>query len=267
MAEPSTPSTIRVSTEGHVVTVTLNRPEVLNAFNRQMCDEFLELWQQVAVDDDVHVVVLRSEHERAFSTGVDQRSGMAHPENIWVQTDPGMQLGPKANGVWKPFVCALHGMVAGGAFYWVNEADIVVCTPDTTFFEPHLTYGMTAAAEPIGLTHRIPLGEVLRMVLLGLDERMSAERALQIGLVTEIVERDELDGRVAELARLIAAKPPAAVQGSLRAIWESLDLGRRDALARAHAYTQLGNLVQLGNAIGKVAPDAMQAKPASWRLR
>ena len=114
-------------------------------------------------------------------------------------------------------------MAAGGAFYWLNEADIIICSDDATFFDPHVTYGMTAALEPIGLARRVPLGEALRIALLGNDERVSAQRALQIGLVTEITTRAELWPRADELARLIAAKPPAAVQGTVRAIWESLD--------------------------------------------
>src|SRR5690606_13491240 len=112
---------------------------------------------------------------------------------------------------------------AGGAFYWLNEADIIICSDDATFFDPHVSYGMTAALEPIGLARRIPLGEALRIALLGLDERMSAQRALQIGLVSEVLPRDQLWSRADEIAQIIAAKPPAAIQGTVRAIWESLD--------------------------------------------
>jgi enoyl-CoA hydratase/carnithine racemase len=89
--------------------------------------------------------------------------------------------------------------------------------------DPHVSYGMTAALEPIGLLQRIPLGEVLRMTLLGLDERMSAGQAREIGLVSEAVTREALCPRAAELAAIIAAKPPAAIQGSVKGIWESLD--------------------------------------------
>jgi enoyl-CoA hydratase/carnithine racemase len=89
--------------------------------------------------------------------------------------------------------------------YWINESDIVICSDDAQFFDPHVTYGLTAALEPIGLPRRVPLGEALRIALTGLDERVSAARALQIGLVTEIVERDLLRKRADELARAIPA--------------------------------------------------------------
>jgi enoyl-CoA hydratase/carnithine racemase len=227
--------------DDHVATITLNRPEVLNAFNQQMCEEFARLWQIIREDDAIHAVVLRAAGDRAFSTGVDVKAPLRFAANVWSQADPGDWLSPKGHRVWKPIVCAVHGMAAGGAFYWINESDIVICSPEATFFDPHVTYGLTAVLEPIGLAHRVPLGEALRIALMGLDERLSAERALAIGLVTEIVDRVDLWQRAHQIAARIAAKPPAAIQGTVRAIWESLDVGRSTALARGMAYTQLGN--------------------------
>src|ERR1700722_9375680 len=185
-------TTIEVAVEEFVMTVTLNRPQRLNAFDEVMCDEFERLWKEVAFDDDVRAVVVRAAGDRAFSTGVDVSDRIYQPPNAWSHRDPGARLGPKANLCWKPVVCAVHGMAAGGAFYWISESDIVICSEDATFFEPHVSYGMTAALEPIGLLSKIPLGDVLRMALLGLDERLSPARALQIGLVTEVLSREEL---------------------------------------------------------------------------
>jgi len=228
-------------TDDHVATITLNRPDVLNAFNQEMCAEFATLWSIIREEDAIHAVVLRAAGDRAFSTGVDIKAPLRYSTNVWSQADPGDWLSPKGNRVWKPVVCAVHGMAAGGAFYWINESDIVICSPEATFFDPHVTYGLTAVLEPIGLAYRVPLGEALRMALMGLDERVSAERALTIGLVTEIVDRAGLWERAHQIAASIAAKPPAAVQGTVRAIWESLDVGRSAALARGLAYTQIGN--------------------------
>jgi enoyl-CoA hydratase/carnithine racemase len=254
-------TTITWEVADHVGTVTLNRPEKLNAFNQEMCDEFVDLWSQVRDDDDVHVVVLRANGDTAFCTGVDVVDGIDFADNPYDAVDPGALLSPKANRCWKPVVAAVHGMAAGGAFYWLNEADIVICSDDATFFDPHVTYGMISALEPIGLARRVNLGDVLRWALLGLDERLSAERALQIGLVTEVVPRDQLWDRAHELASIIAAKPPLAVQGTVKAIWESLDLPRTVALERGLAYPMLGN----EQAMAQV--DRASAKPGQWRLR
>jgi enoyl-CoA hydratase/carnithine racemase len=253
--------TIILEVAGHVATVTLNRPARLNAFNQRMCDEFEHLWGAIRLDDDVRVVVLQANGERAFCTGVDITDGIDFASNIWSQRDPGAQLGPKYNKVWKPVVAAVHGMVAGGALYWLNESDIVICSQDATFFDPHVSYGITAALEPSGLARRVPLGEVLRMTLLGLDERMSASRAREIGLVSEIVPNDALRARAAELAAIIAAKPPAAIQGSVKAIWESLDMTRTGAQQVGMAYTQIGN------PIGRAQVDREAPPRPPWQLR
>ncbi|MFG2959067.1 enoyl-CoA hydratase/isomerase family protein [Streptomyces sp. NPDC048291] len=253
--------TVLFEVTDHVATVTLNRPEVMNGFNQRMLAEFAALWDTVRNDDDVRVVVLRGAGDRAFCTGMDVKEGIDRHPNVWSQTDPGEFLSPKQNQVWKPLVCAVHGMAAGGAFYWLNEADILICSQEATFFDPHVSYGLTAALEPIGLARRVPLGEALRIALLGLDERVSAARALQIGLVSEVLPREELWDRADGIARLIAAKPPAAVQGTVRAIWESLDSTRTQALRTGLSYTQLGNPV------GKAGIDRAAVPRGKWTLR
>ncbi|MER5184951.1 enoyl-CoA hydratase/isomerase family protein [Streptomyces sp. NPDC002896] len=253
--------TVLFEVTDHVATITLNRPEVMNGFNQEMLEEFATLWHTVKADDDVRVVVLRGAGDRAFCTGMDVKEGIDRHPNVWSQTDPGEYLSPKLNQVWKPLVCAVHGMAAGGAFYWLNEADIVICSEDATFFDPHVSYGLTAALEPIGLARRIPLGEALRIALLGLDERVSAARALQIGLVSEVLPRERLWDRADEIARVIAAKPPAAIQGTVRAIWESLDSTRTQALRTGLSYTQIGN------PIGKAEVDRSSVPRGQWTLR
>jgi enoyl-CoA hydratase/carnithine racemase len=238
--------TLIVDIKDHIATVTINRPDAMNSFNRKMMDECVHVWRYVAETHDIHCVILRAAPGRAFCTGVDVKASrtpgneIMH-DDIWTAEDPGNKLGPKSNGCWKPVICAVHGMAAGGAFYWLNEADILICSEDATFFDPHVTYGMTAALEPIGATYRMPLGDVLRMALLGNDERISALTAMRIGLVSEVVENEKLWSRAQELAELIAAKPPAATAGTVKAIWESLDLPRSVALNTALKYCQLGN--------------------------
>jgi enoyl-CoA hydratase/carnithine racemase len=257
---------VETSAEG-VMTVTLNRPHVLNAFNEEMLSEFSQLWSQVRCDDAVRVVVLAAAGDRAFSTGVDVTERLdgdspfldkLHP---WAENeDPGRQLSPRRNEVWKPVIAAVHGMCAGGAFYWVADCDIVICSPEATFFDPHVTYGLVAALEPIALRYRMPFSDVMRMALLGLHERMTADRALAIGLVTEIVERDSLLSRAQELAAAIAGQPPPAVQGTVKALWQSLDLTRAQSLSTALMYTQVGN------PLGTAEVDRAAAKRAQqWR--
>jgi enoyl-CoA hydratase/carnithine racemase len=235
-------STIRYETTAdHVATITLDRPEALNAFDHQMCEEVRSAWQQIKDDASVNAVVLRAAGDRAFCAGLDIKKTYPQPDDVWNHEDPGEYLSPKWQKVWKPVVCAVQGMCTAGAFYFVNESDIVICSTDATFFDSHVSYGMVSALEPVGLMRKIGLGETLRIALSGNDERVSAETALRIGLVTEVVARGELWSRAHGIAAAIASKPTAATQGTVRAIWESLDRPYRAAMEQGLIYTRLGN--------------------------
>jgi enoyl-CoA hydratase/carnithine racemase len=233
--------TIEYSVAESIATITLNRPQVLNAFNSVMCEEVQNAWTLIRQDDSIHVAVLRAAGARAFCSGMDRIEGVPAVTNPWNRTDPGTQLSPKSNHVWKPVVCAVQGMCAGGAFYFLNTADIIICDESATFFDPHVSYGMTSALEAMGLARRIPIGEVLRWALLGLDERISASRALQIGLVSEVVPRDQLHERATDIARSIAMKPAAAIQGTVKAIWEGMEVSPSQAQMIGLPYTIIGN--------------------------
>src|SRR6266496_167016 len=89
--------TVLLEVKDNVASVTLNRPEAMNAFNRTMMNEFRQIWSQVRVDDDIHVVVLRAAGDRAFSTGLDVKEGLDVPDNPWSAQDPGEDLSPTQN--------------------------------------------------------------------------------------------------------------------------------------------------------------------------
>src|SRR4029077_14719339 len=137
--------------------------------------------------------------------GLDTKQPYGQPDDVWNHEDPGELLSPKWQQVWKPVVCAVNGICTAGAFYFVNEADIVICSEDATFFDSHVTYGLVSALEPVGLMRKIGLGETLRMALAGARECVTAETGLRIGLVTEVVPAADLWARADELARMIAS--------------------------------------------------------------
>jgi enoyl-CoA hydratase/carnithine racemase len=236
-------ATVLFEVSGHIATITLNRPAKLNSFNEAMTAEIAAIWQRVRDDDDIHVAVLRAAGERAFCTGMDITEGpWWSDENIWNQQDPGVLLGPKQHQVWKPVIAAVHGMAAGGAMYFLNESDIVICSDDTTFFDPHANSGMVSALEPVGMLRRgVPLGDVLRWALTGNEERITAATALRLGLVTEVVPREELWPAAQALAEEIACRRPEAIQGTVRAVWEALDEPWSVSQRHGLSYTQLGN--------------------------
>lgn len=236
---------IEFEVDDHVATITLNRPEALNSFTDRMAEEIAWAWETVRDTEDVYVAVLQANGDRAFCTGVDVKGGGTWfmKPNIWNAHDPGMTLSPKVyHRCWKPVVCAVHGLVAGGAQYFLNEADIVICSDDAEFFDPHANGGIVSALEPIGMLKRnVPLGDVLRWALMGTEERITPQTALRIGLVSEVVPRADLRTRARDIALSIAARNPVAIQGTVRAIWESLDMTRTMALHNGMGYTHIGN--------------------------
>ena len=258
MTEPKPPSpappagstdqltTLLFEQRGAVAWIRLNRPERYHAFNKVLCDELSGLWRRLRTDDSVKAVVLSATGEKAFCTGIDRdfvpaEGGATYDFSPYTYDDPGHLLGPKANELWKPVVCAVNGMACGGAFYLLGEVDIIVAADHATFFDPHVTYGMPAVYEPLLMLHRgMPFGEILRMTLLGNHERMSAARALEIGLVSEVCPSGELDERAGWLADTIASAPARPMQATLRTLWAGRELSRRQALDLGNTFLNLG---------------------------
>ena len=257
-----------------VAWVTLNRPEAMNAFDPVMQRELRQLWQQLRTNDDVRCVVLTGAGDKAFCTGLD-RAGIGNFDDLppgklpgyntpWDFDDPGKSVCPKSNQLWKPIVAAVNGMACGGAFYILGEVDFIIAADHATFFDPHVTYGMPAAFEPIQLLHKMPFQEVMRLSLLGAYERMSAERAHQVGFISEVAPKEELADRARWAAQAIADQPALAVQGTLRALWMGLEMSRRQALDHAFLVTAVGTdpaTLEEGQAAFS------SGKRIEWRLR
>ena len=236
-----------------VAWVTLNRPDRLNAFNSLMQRELHALWRGLRRHDDVRCVVLTGAGEKAFCTGIDRMEQMGDggddttdPDVVgsgstpFMFNDPGDNIGPKSSDLWKPVIAAVNGMACGGAFYMLGEVEFIIAAEHATFFDPHVTYGMTAAFEPIHMSGIMPFGEIMRLSLLGNYERLSAGRAYEVGLVSEVAPKEELRDRAAWAANAIASQPPLAVEGTVRAIWSARELGQRQALRLGYAYVGLG---------------------------
>ena len=268
--------TLLVRKADGVAWVSLNRPEVRNAINQQMQDELASVWTGFRYDDEVRCVVLTGEGP-AFCTGIDRAEAVSDENNAsmaagdypgyptpWMYDDPGRDVGPKSRDLWKPVIAAVNGMACGGAFYLLGEVEFIIASDDAVFFDPHVTYGMTAAFEPIQMLSKMPLQEIMRLSLLGASERMSAARAHQIGLVTEVVPGDELLERAAWAAQTIADAPPLAIQGTMRALWTAHDVGRAHGIELANLFTRIGS----DAAAFKAGQDRFSSgQRVEWKLR
>jgi enoyl-CoA hydratase/carnithine racemase len=230
--------------EDGVAVVTLNRPQRHNAFDATMCGELSGLWRVLRGEDAVRCIILTGAGDKSFCTGIDRDDVPADEDSYdfdpFLYEDPGQHLGPKSNELWKPVIAAVNGMACGGAFYLLGEVEFIIAADHATFFDPHVTYGMPAVFEPTLMSARMPFGEIMRLSLLGNHERMSARRAHEIGLVSEVVPAAELLDAARWAAAAIASAPPAAVQTTLRTLWAGRDLTRRQVLDLGNTFLNLG---------------------------
>lgn len=225
--------TLVLERRGPVGWLTNNRPDRLNAMNSHMRDEFEVAWKTLDADPDVRVIVHTGEG-RAFQTGVDvveiAEDGVGFERYRESTEKFDYRFTAWQNHIWKPVITAVNGICAGGGFHWVAEADIVIAASDAQFFDPHVSVGQVVAMEAIGLTRKIPFESVMRMALLGRHERLTAERALALGMISQIVDPPEdLRGEAQVLAEKIAQNSPAAMAATKRALWGALESGLTDA--------------------------------------
>ncbi|MEU0114840.1 enoyl-CoA hydratase/isomerase family protein [Streptomyces bobili] len=233
---------LSIDEDSGVAVVTLDRPERLNAIDLATARALAEMWRALRFDDSVRAVVLTGAGERAFCTGIDRDAVVPQPGSPYMQDDPLLTVGPKANDLWKPVVAAVEGMACGGAFYLLGECEFLVAGVEAVFFDPHTTYGMVSAYESVLMAQRMPHGEVARMMLMGAAERMSARRAHEIGLVSELTGAGEALEAAVACATVIAGYPAAGVQGTVRALWAAKEASLAAGSAQAPHLIALGNL-------------------------
>jgi enoyl-CoA hydratase len=224
---------LKIERHGPVGWLINNRPDQLNAMTAHMRDEFALAWEELDRDPDVRVIVHTGEG-RAFQTGVDvteiASDGVGMERYRQSVEDWDMHFTAWHQQVWKPVITAVNGICAGGGFHWVADADIVIAASDAQFFDPHVSVGQVVAIEAIGLLRKMPAEAVMRMAFVGRHERMSAQRAYELGMISEIIDPpSRLREAAQELAEKVAKNSPAAMAATKRALWGALEHGLTDA--------------------------------------
>ena len=217
-----------------IARVILDRPAAGNSINSVMDREMGEIWEDVKANAAVKVAVLSGAGDRFFCTGADMKE-WASTRTLAMARMPngrGFRLLARDHQVFKPIVCAVNGICGGGGLHFVNDSDIVLCAESATFMDPHVSVGQVSSEEPIALTRRVPFEFVMRMTLMGVHERVSAQRAYEVGLVSEVVPLERLLPRALEIAGLLTRNSLAAMMKSKQAIIESYELPLSEGLDR-----------------------------------
>ena len=225
--------TLRVELIDHVGWLEFDRPDVGNAMNSVMFTEIERAWAVLDADPEVRVIV-NTGNGRAFQTGLDVVELSRNPDALREQSRrtkrADLRLTAWHNHVWKPVIAAVNGVCAGGGLHFVADADIVIASADATFLDPHVSIGQVTAYEAIALVRKSPMEAVMRMALTGRHERITAVRAYQLGILSEVVDPPErLRERALALASDIARNSPAALRATKQALWHALEVGLTDA--------------------------------------
>ncbi|SLN75738.1 enoyl-CoA hydratase/isomerase family protein [Oceanibacterium hippocampi] len=209
---------VLVEKEDGVALVQLNRPDAGNACNAELATALIDLWKVLAKDDDVHVVVLIGAGTRHFCTGADVKRA-SQSDNAGFDHWPDIP-----EDFFKPVICAVNGVVAGGGWHFMWQADFAIASENASFLEPHVSIGWVPLREMLGMAVRVPQGPIRRMAYMGTAERMDADRALTLGIVTEVVPAAELRDHAMKIAKTIAKQAPLAVRLQKEAFQRAFDL-------------------------------------------
>lgn len=225
--------------------ITLNRPDRLNAVNLRMIAELRDAYARAESDDDVWTIAVTGAG-RAFCSGADvdgiREDGRVPYEGRYLsrftEWDAPQEATPPFRSMAKPIVVGVNGICCGAGMDIVTTGDIAIASERAEFFDPHVSIGLVSGREMVRLARAIPMNVAMRMALLGKYERMSAQRAFDLGLVTEVVEHDALRDRVLELAATVNRNAPLAVRGTRLAIRKGLGLPLYEAELLAEAYRE-----------------------------
>jgi crotonobetainyl-CoA hydratase len=219
---------IRVETRQNVTTITLNRPEVLNAVNAQMHDELQAAFDAFAADPDQHIAVVTGAGERAFCAGSDLKAAHApYPKNGYAGLIERFDLA-------KPVIAAVNGLAFGGGFEIVLACDIVIADAAARFGLPEPRVGAVALG---GGVHRLvrQIGLKPAMGMLLSSQSIDAAQALAFGLVNEVTPPGELHQAVARWCAEIQKGAPTAVWATKEAALRGLEEPSLGAAIRAQS--------------------------------
>lgn len=226
---------VRYEKSAHLATITLDRPEVLNAMDRRMHTELGEIWDDVEADDSVWVAMICGAGDRAFSVGQDlkelaERDATEQREvsSFGSAGKPGAPRLTERFDLTKPVLAKVQGYAMGGGFELAMACDLVVASEDAVFALPEARLGLIAGAGGVfRLPRQVPYRVAMGHLLTG--RSMPAARAYELGLVNEVVPRAELDGCSAGWLEDLLACAPLAVRAAKQAASRSLDLPLPDA--------------------------------------
>jgi len=236
---------------GRTACVTLNRPEVMNSISIEMMRELRNIWAEVEADQEIWTAIVTGAGEKALCTGADVNviegtyvNGQPTGVDMWGegmltsyrQWEVPQEATPPYLNMSKPIICAVNGAACGAGLDLVSTCDIAIAAEHATFFDPHVSIGVVSGREMVRMARVLPLQVAMRMAIMGKHERMNAQRAYELGLISEITPKEKLMERAWEIAELVNRNAPLAVRGTRMAIRKGYSLPVYEAELLAESY-------------------------------
>jgi enoyl-CoA hydratase len=215
---------ILLEADGPLVTLTVNRPKVLNALNAHVLEELATALEEIRGRSELRVVIITGAGDRAFVAGADiaAMAELAPPEALKL-AQKGHRLGELIAGLPQPVIAAVGGFALGGGLELALACDMIYASKNAKLGQPEVSIGvMPGFGGTQRLIRRIGPGRAARMIFSG--EPIGADEALQIGLVDQLCEPAALLEEVRALGRKIAGRAPVAVSRSKQALRATCEL-------------------------------------------
>ncbi len=244
-------NTIIIDRRGHTACLTLNRPQVLNSISIEMMGELKSAWQELENDPEIWTTIVTGAGEKALCTGADvnviegnEIDGRSTGIDTWGESvlssfrqwETPQEATPPYLQMSKPVICAVNGIACGAGLDLVSTCDIAIAANHATFFDPHVSIGVASGREMVRMARVLPLQVAMRMALVGKFERLSAARAYELGLVSEVVPKEQLMDRAWEVAEMVNRNAPLAVRGTRLGIRKGLGMPIYEAELISESY-------------------------------
>jgi len=248
------PSLLR-DDRGGIATLTLNRPAQMNLLTLEMLGALQSAFDAIANDPGVRVVVLAAAG-KGFCAGHDLKEirALGSPEKVSALFDTCNRMMLSIQKLPQPVIARVQGAAAAAGCQLVAQCDLAVASVAAKFTTPGVNWGFFCSTPGVPIGRNLLRKHAMEMLLTG--DLVSAEKALEWGLVNQVVPADALDAAIAELAEKIAAKPPATIAAGKRAFYQQMDLGV------SQAYELAGGVIaaSFGHSEGRQGMDAFIEK-------
>ena len=224
---------ITTEKKGHILLVTMNRPDAYNAVHVEMHNEMADCWDKFAADQDLWVAVLTGAGDKAFSAGNDLKATAAGGSKAKM-TETGFAGLSARFDLEKPIIAAVNGFAMGGGFETALSCDIILASENAKFALPEVKVGFFAAASGVQRLSRY-IGRLAAQEMMFTGRTIGAEEALAMGCVNEVHPHDELMAKAMEKAEQLCTVSPSAVKATKRVL---NDMYARDGMSDSIAYSR-----------------------------